>query len=49
MSVPIKELTITETVTESFDVLVKEGEPAKYKVVRDGQVIEEKAVEYPEE
>ncbi|NEU35532.1 serine/threonine protein kinase, partial [bacterium LRH843] len=25
MSVPIKELTITETVTESFDVLVKEG------------------------
>ncbi|TYR82676.1 Stk1 family PASTA domain-containing Ser/Thr kinase [Priestia megaterium] len=49
MSVPIKELTITETVTESFDVLIKDGEQAIYKIVRDGQVIEEKTVEYPEE
>lgn len=48
MSVPAKELTITETTKESFDVLVDENEKASYKIVRDGEVIEEKDVEYPE-
>lgn len=48
MSVPAKELTITETTKESFDVLVDENEKASYKIVRGGEVIEEKDVEYPE-
>lgn len=34
MSVPAKELTITETTKESFDVLVDENEKASYKIVR---------------
>lgn len=48
MFVFVKELMIIEIIKELFDVLVDENEKVFYKIVWDGEVIEEKDVEYSE-
>ncbi|MFC0043508.1 Stk1 family PASTA domain-containing Ser/Thr kinase [Metabacillus iocasae] len=48
MTVPYKELAITETVTENIQLMIPYGDQAGYKVIRDGNVIEDTVIDYEE-
>lgn len=45
MDEPVLSFEITEDVTRTLNFVVKEGEPASYRIVRDGQVIKEEEVQ----
>ena len=45
MDEPVLSFEITEDLTRTLNFVVKEGESASYRIVRDGQVIKEEEVQ----
>ncbi|PLR84165.1 serine/threonine protein kinase [Bacillus canaveralius] len=49
MTVPYEDLTITENRDIVLEFLIKRGDTAGYKIIRDGRVYKEDVIEYPED